>query len=825
MTAAYADAYAFDALEDTLEAACGRVPPLWPLRHFVAANPYLGFTSLPFDQAMDRVEACLDAPGHRPLAAYQEDLASGRIGRADLDAARKAAGHAARRVPKGDLGAAAAARCPLVSERVDAALGLRTSERIVDHLSRFCAARFDLGQASWTPPGRQASTWAAWRTEARLDPSLELEGLHGFRAYVDALPDDPRATIEQVLAALGTPPAQQVDYLTRLLGSILGWAGHARYRQWDARLRGDDDDTIVHLLAARLAYEGALFARHAERLGDGAAPVGPEAASVSTHTGPEPIDATSEAAAPPSLDEWQRATEIAHQRRLFERLRQPPAARSAARPMLEAIFCIDVRSETLRRCLEQQSDGIVTRGFAGFFGVAFESATAGGGTARGPALLAPPHRVEMSLEPEVEGARASASGWRRRLERYRKLAVGAFPFVESLGLGYGVRLLSDGLGWSRTAERGGLLPQGDEPTPALRLVLADGDGVEARVDAAEAILRTMGLTQDFAEVVLLCGHGSRSANNPFASSLDCGACGGHAGDQNARVVAALLNDAAVRDGLAERGLRIPSDTLFVPALHETTEEVVELLPGHEGLAAPLRGRIEAWLRAATDASRAERAARLAAGDDAQVALTDEPRRLRREARRRSRDWSETRPEWGLAGNAAFIAAPRTRTRGLDLEGRCFLHDYDARRDPDGRVLETVLTAPLVVASWINLQYYGAAVAPERFGSGDKTLHNVVGRLGVLSGGGGDLRSGLPWQSLHDGERWIHEPLRLTAIIEASTGAIDAVLARHEGLRELVDHEWLHLFSWSPSRGRLLHRSPGEGRWVEESWTASKGATK
>jgi uncharacterized protein YbcC (UPF0753/DUF2309 family) len=92
----------------------------------------------------------------------------------------------------------------------------------------------------------------------------------------------------------------------------------------------------------------------------------------------------------------------------------------------------------------------------------------------------------------------------------------------------------------------------------------------------------------------------------------------------------------------------------------------------------------------------------------------------------------------------------------------FLHDYDWRADEGFGVLELILTAPVVVASWIGLQYYGSVVAPEAFGGGNKLLHNVVGGVGVLEGNGGVLRAGLPWQSVHDGERLMHEPHRRPA---------------------------------------------------------------
>ena len=171
--------------------------------------------------------------------------------------------------------------------------------------------------------------------------------------------------------------------------------------------------------------------------------------------------------------------------------------------------------------------------------------------------------------------------------------------------------------------------------------------------------------------------------------------------------------------------------------------------------------------------------------------------------RRSRDWAEVRPEWALAGCQTFIAAPRARTAGRSLAGRAFLHDYDWRQDRAFAVLELILTAPVVVASWISLQYYGSTVAPDVFGAGNKLLHNVSGGIGVFEGNGGVLRAGLPWQSVHDGERHIHEPLRLSVCIEAPRAAISDILTRHEGVRALFDNRWLHLFTLDED-GRMAY---------------------
>jgi uncharacterized protein YbcC (UPF0753/DUF2309 family) len=326
---------------------------------------------------------------------------------------------------------------------------------------------------------------------------------------------------------------------------------------------------------------------------------------------------------------------------------------------------------------------------------------------------------------------------------------------------------------------------------------------DARIGAGEMVLRAMSMTSGFARVVLLAGHGANVVNNPHASGLHCGACGGYSGEVNARLLASLLNDPAVRAGLVGRGITVPEDTLFVGALHDTTTDAITLYDGDADASrhgADL-ARVRGWLASAGALARGERALRL-------------PRaRTAGDVPRRSRDWAEVRPEWALAGCRAFVAAPRTRTAGRSLEGRAFLHDYDWTQDA-GRgfpVLELIMTAPVVVASWISLQYYGSTVAPAVFGSGNKLLHNVVGGIGVLEGNGGPMRAGLAWQSVHDGDGFVHDPVRLSVCIEAPLAAMTDILARHDGVRALFDRRWLHLFAMDAD-GRLVNRYVGDLRW-------------
>jgi uncharacterized protein YbcC (UPF0753/DUF2309 family) len=309
----------------------------------------------------------------------------------------------------------------------------------------------------------------------------------------------------------------------------------------------------------------------------------------------------------------------------------------------------------------------------------------------------------------------------------------------------------------------------------------------------------MGLKENFARLVVFCGHCSEVTNNPLKASLDCGACGGHSGEANARFAALLLNQEFIRRDLAERGIQIPSDTFFTAAVHQTTSDEVEF-PDSEQVPfshAKDLARLQECCRRTGELVARERGERLQLGN-------------REEILRRCRDWSEVRPEWGLAGNATFIVGPRELTRESDLAGRAFLHDYDWRRDEQGQVLELILTAPLIVASWINLQYYASTVDNRRYGSGCKTIHNVVGKFGILSGAESDLQTGLPWQSVAIGSRLQHKPLRLQAVVVAPRERIDRIVAQHQHLRELLCGDWIHLLA---IESEAVWQRLVNGQWV------------
>lgn len=794
--------------------AARRIAPVWPLRSFVAVNPYLGLSDMPFAKAAERLVGVAGARLTMPRDYYAQAIADGRITEDDQREAARRSGIEPAELER-IVASPEGVPPPMLSTLADTVSDMTQRDWAgfaADRIAGYAADFFDEGQASWAIPVREDGFFGAWRYRALVDRMPEIMGLKGFRRAVSELPDTPDEVLVAVARAAGLGAGDLELYYHRLAMSVGGWAAYARYVVWQAELYGGSDPTLMEFLAVRGAWELVLL----RLLGD----------------------------RPGFNDEWRRrwaarprvgsddryehnavlqsVLEASWQRELFGRLSAGGRpSEQESRKAVQAAFCIDVRSEVFRRALETAANDIETIGFAGFFGFPIEYVPLGqlGGGAQCPVLLTPRVIVCEAVsgaDPQEEESILSLRMLRRRATKawksFKLAAISSFVFVETIGLSFFSKLATDGLGLSRTVPH----PSTDGmdsnvidrlgPRIDPRMVGSRETGFDdkLRVDMAEAALTAMSLTRDFARIVAIVGHGSTTVNNPHAAGLDCGACGGHTGEANARVAAAIMNDAAVKTGLRERGIDIPDDTVFVGALHDTTTDEVAVFD-EDNVPASHRDDLETLklrFRQAGALARIERSALLSVDED-------EP--LDAQIIARSKDWAQVRPEWGLAGCAAFIVAPRSRTRSVDLGGRAFLHNYDWRQDKNFATLELIMTAPMIVASWISLQYYGSVVDNRVFGSGNKVLHNVVGTIGVLEGNGGDLRTGLAWQSLHDGEKLVHEPVRLTAIIEAPQEAIDGVIKKHEGVRNLLDNGWLHLFAMDED-GAVAARYAGEGAW-------------
>lgn len=781
-------------LRQNIQAACSRIAPVWPLDSFIAVNPWWGFVAEPARRAFEKIAVLSRSKVLMPRTWYEERLRDGSIDPTLLE--RVSAEHD----KQADLNVAASARHrPLMTELLDqqprSNRQIAVRDVVIQSIGQVCAMWFDRGQALWHARSEE-TLYHAWREVYAHDntPAL-LIGLKGFARRIRALPQDHHALIAAATKALGLAHWELSDYFSALLLDINGWASWCAYQNWPANPQPSETDALEHLLAIRLAWEWMLYDAYHDQL--------------------DPPTLVTENLVRCELDAcwpYQRALEQTWQRRVNQALSRSPTSGETAermnteRPALQAVFCIDVRSEPMRRALEMQSDAIRTHGFAGFFGLPVDYRTAGSETARPqlPGLLAPKlHVVDQASDAEYAAKAAgdmTAQLVRKHVwQRVKSSASAGFGFVESTGLTFGWHLLKNSLARREPVRQHSQSEQAAQCKPALIGLTSD-----ERVDLLQGIVRAMSLENRLARLVLLLGHGSETRNNPHAAGLDCGACCGQTGEVNARVLADLLNDQALREGLAIRGFDIPSDTWFVAGLHNTTTDEVTLWPSQQCIAscASELAQASSWLQSAGSTARRERAASLG------LSSSNSDRDLLNAVRERAHDWAQVRPEWGLANNAGFIAAPRSRTRKMKLDGRVFLHDYDPARDADHSILEQIMTAPMIVAHWINLQYYASTVDNRRWGSGNKVLHNVVGgNIGVFEGNGGDLRIGLPFQSVNDGTQWRHQPLRLSVWLEASQAAIDAVIGRQQLVRDLVYGQWLYVLRIDPVTGAVFQCQP------------------
>ncbi|MDA7891175.1 DUF2309 domain-containing protein [Akkermansiaceae bacterium] len=608
---------------------------------------------------------------------------------------------------------------------------------------------------------------------------------------------------------------------------------------------------------------------------------------------------------------WLRGMEQYAMQQLGKQLNLAPAPKRDERPFAQALFCIDTRSERLRRNLESIGD-YQTFGIAGFFGVpvSFIELGKGSETHLCPVILTPKNVVLEITTDTLSEEQDTLTTLDKALHGLKESVVSPFVTVEAIGLLFGLEMIGKTLapkGYSKwrnklinsekpetlllldkldkeqaesilqTVQRALIIKgvkhelhlaadqisdeivQGlretamglDDHTSSLATLLkieparldalikhlredyrinrefADGQmdqlgrigfTLDEQANFVATALSAIGLTENFARFVIITGHGSFTDNNPYESALDCGACGGNHGLVSARVIAQMANRAQVRSRVRKMGITIPEDVCFIPALHNTTTDEVKL---HDlDRIPPSHLFYLDWLRKGlTGASHLAAQERLPSLSETHAETAIDAFHI---AQRNSTDWSQVRPEWGLSRNCYFIIGRRELTRHHSLDGRSFLQSYDYRIDPKRRLLESILTGPLVVGQWINMEHYFSAVDNEQFGSGSKVYHNVAGKFGVMTGNQSDLRTGLPAQTVLRNGKPFHQPVRLMTLIEAPIEHAQLAIEAVSSVRNLVRNEWIRMMVIDPETG-MIHTYEA-GHWEAKPLDVSHSET-
>ena len=733
-------------------------------------------------------------------------------------------------------------------------------------LINLAGAFLDRGQSRWSMPDREAGFFVAFCRVLGAGHAVRAAWLAALGERVrrwTAQGKSAEDVVEEALSELGIAESEQASFVEATLGELPGWAGmfHRLETAPGPMGRSPARVRLIDFLAVRTALDVLALADVGRRLGHRGPlrelrahlarkrPIRPASEPgdhdrawplflLAQHAG---IAAPELRAMPESeargllslvvgwdrrarLRVWQEAFEQHYREQVLRGLseaRRSPALVSA--PRFQLVVCIDDRSESLRRHFEELSSAHETLGAAGFFNLAIAYQGIDDPTTFPlcPVVVSPRHVIQE--EPVSEHAeRAEARRrWKRRMgsaaarfdSASRSVVLG--PLVVALvGLLSAIPLLAAVFAPWWAARLRKKVGKWLLPAPKTRLTLpppseeAHGDEPTFGFSVAEKavrvgdLLENMGLVRGFARIVALLGHDSGSVNNPHFAAYSCGACGGRSGGPNARLFARMANRPEVRELLRARGIDIPRETVFVGGVHNTCTDSIELFDT-DLLPAQVLPELEALEEALEEAARRNAHERCRRFDSAPRAASNEA--SLRHVEQRAFDLSQARPELGHATNASCLVGRRALSRGLFLDRRAFLVSYDPGIDPDGRVLERVLSAVVPVGAGINLEYFFSTVDNERLGAGTKLPHNVVALCGVMNGAASDLRTGLPRQMIE-----IHEPVRLQTVIEARRETIAAILERQPGIRQLVEGAWVRVCAVDPTTGEAAVFEPGEG---------------
>ena len=749
--------------------------PSWPLQNTVAVNPFWNVRHEDYSKVMNDFAKVFKTSFFMPIEYYLEKLSTGEIKYEILK----------KHIPDNTSVERFIEIAKNYSKKKSNTISYLSEgeDWIINELGKFCASYFDEKQAIAKNPFRNEDFFSFWIESNQYDKSIKNyisnESFeNSFQFISDIKKEDRQAAIQKLVSQFNIDDESETQYfLSCLVASMPGWASQFRYVEWQKALGYEiqKNAKIIDFLLVRLCYEYFFYSEISKKKTNKITlwkkTLSEESKKIDTDL----------------REIFQIALEKSYQEKVSSYINKNIVLDEKS-PFAQMVFCIDVRSESIRRNIEFIKDDIKTFGFAGFFGlpIDFESKKQFKESNRLPVLLKSGLKaveVTDNSKDAIEDA-----GTKAFFKLLRKETLTSFLYVEMFGATYFFKFFKNIFKhyiFSKAKRQNSLPSKFKLSSSESSLKLFSLNGKELtdsdKVDKAESVLKNIGLIKNFAPIVMIVGHGSDNSPNSFGSSLDCGACGGNSGDVNARVVANLLNEPLVRKGLIKKDILIPETTKFVAAVHETVRDEIYFLDIDASEMNEDLKELKKLLAKASFATRNER-------------ISSKSTNVDLLAERRAINWSEVRPEWGLAGNACFVVARRYRTKGAELLSRSFLHEYDWHEDQKRNfsTLELIMTAPMVVTNWINMQYYASTVAPNKFGSGNKVIHNLVNESGVYEGNGGDLRVGLPIQSIHDGTKWIHDPLRLSVFIEAPKDAIMSIIEKHKTVKELFLNRWLYI---------------------------------
>ncbi|NBC57707.1 MAG: DUF2309 family protein [Bacteroidetes bacterium] len=759
-----------------IEEASSVIGKTWPLYAFVTSNPLSGYEKLHFTKAVNNAENLVGGNLYPDVATLESAWQTGQINHEVLKTTLTE--NQVQYDPSECL------EILKTDERQNHKVYNKDLDRI---FVKWLMAFLDEGLAEWQMPAKEKGFFKAWQIVAKYDREID-------KNILQTVPNHSIDAINWVLNDF--PENEHQDIIKHHIAALPGWAGYVKYRldeksQWQEKF----NLTLVDYLAVRLSIAKCIGFKIFKE--DNTNQVKTEINNLKYF--------------------WLKAWEESFQNRFSSQLKvnTKSSDKPQTKPEAQLVFCIDTRSELIRRNVESKGN-YETFGYAGFFGIAmdYENLNTGQNIKSCPPILDSAYKArEINKSDKKQKLNEYLLKQEKKqfrdyfLKRIKNMLPSAFGFVEGSGVFYGFLMLARTLFPERLYNPKKKESQSYESICDPNLGQINSTDTQLSIKEKASIVKSafslLGWTT-FADIIVFAGHGSHSKNNPFASSLDCGACAASPGRHNARMLAKLANEKDVRQQLKHEGIDIPEETIFIGAEHNTTTDEIVLFDSHvpESHAKKLK-KLKTDLKSAQTTATKER-------------LSVQQNSIMT-ARQKTNDWSETRPEWGLAKNKAFVIGSRELTKNFNLNGDSFLHSYEWQLDSNGSALEGIMQGPMVVTQWINNHYYFSSVDNENYGGGSKIFHNITGKFGVVMGNGSDLKIGLPLQSVKEtDDKLYHQPLRLSVYIHAPKNRIENILSKNENLKQLLDNEWIYLLCIDPYEENTIYRYKKSLDWETAS---------
>jgi uncharacterized protein len=775
------------------------LPAQAPLKDFIHHNTLHAFQNLKFNKAIYRASAMLGYRVSLSLAEYRALFASGRIKTPILErviAQSKGAAHVDEWKEKMLRG-----NYHRPSPRIGALRSNWKREYQVDldslvHplLFRILCSYLDQGISIWNFPVWHVGFLASMREMERVSYSSFFKKKRAKKLLLDGATE-----VDSLLNILVGDQSLYKQYLFDQQFSHQGWSGMVSSVEDQPNTLLDAKKISLHeLIAFELLLEIDALDDH---FGENWKPLAQKLSN-------EPIDLFADVDVT-ELDEvtnlWQESFEWTYYDEVLKGI-QSVAKENNTPPAktFQAMFCIDDRECSLRRHLENVDPSCETFGTPGFFGVEF--------------FFQPDHGkfyTKLCPAPMTPKFLIKEIGIRRKHEKDLSFTKHSHSFfrgwfiTQTLGFWSAFKLfinlfkpsISPATASSfRHMDKSSKLTIENKSARHQENGLQIGFTIEEMAHRVVGLLKSIGLTKNFAPVVYVIGHGASSVNNPHYAAYDCGACSGRAGSVNSRVICSMANHPDVRKILDEKGLHIPESTQFVGGLHDTTRDEImffdedSLLPGNR----EKHRANELLFKDALDMNAKERSRRF---ESINTELT--ARDIHEKIRTRSVSLFEPRPELNHATNAVCIVGRRALTQKLFLDRRSFLNSFDYEVDPEGEYLFNILKAAAPVCGGINLEYFFSRVDNQKLGAGTKLPHNVMGLFGVANGIDGDLRPGLPSQMIE-----AHDPVRLLMVVEHFPEVVLRIIKKSPQTYEWFINEWVHLVAVHPVTGEFFRFANG-----------------